>query len=203
MIGTDWGNDAFRWGALGRSAPDIIRVMNSDTPMTPRAIHEALPPKAACVATVRNVLRRMREAGMAFPVNGGRDGWLLVKDSPADLARAAEVMGKAGKRDAQIAANAAYDEARRAERARFGRPLSSYVEPSPVECPSDQWVYDPDPSPKGEHGWVDVLTGELLTMHTERPRRSRRRGQRTGGPERPPEGPRRRADRRGLRTPAG
>ncbi len=206
MIGTDWGNDAFRWGALGRSAPDIIAVMSGDVPMTPRAIHDALPPKAACLATVRTVLHRMRDGGMAFPVNEGRDGWLLVKDSPADLDRAAEAMAKAGKRDEQIAANAAYREARAAKQAawgaRYGAPVSSLVEPPPPEAYDDPAIHDPDPSPDGEHGWVDVLTHEVLTMQTERPRRRRRRGQPTGSPERPPEAPQRRGSRRAYRTPA-
>lgn len=204
LLATDWGNDAFRWGALGRSAPDIIAVMSGDVPMTPKAIHAALPPKAACLATVRNVLRKMRAAGMAFPVNEGRDGWLLVKDSPADLARAAEVMGKAGKRDVQIAANAAYREARAAERREWFRRYGHRdMEPPPTpEAYDDPVIHDPEPRPWGQDEWMDRLTGEVLTEMAAQPLR-RRRGQPTGATERPPQGPRRRADRRGLRTPAG
>lgn len=88
---------------------------------------------------------------MAFPVNEGRDGWLLVKDSPADLDRAAEVMGKAGKRDAQIAANAAYDEARRAARREWfaANGHLNTPEPPPAEAIYDPLEWDPEPSQIG------------------------------------------------------
>lgn len=69
LIGTDWGNDAFRWGALGRSAPDIIAVMNSDTPMTPRAIHEALPRGLLCGHRAK---RAQEDAGGGHGVPGQR-----------------------------------------------------------------------------------------------------------------------------------
>lgn len=70
----------------------------------------ALLPGQPSAATVRRLLGKMREARM---VHWCPQGWFLLDASPDALDRAAEVYGKLGHRDEQVARLEADREARR------------------------------------------------------------------------------------------
>ena len=121
----DLGHDAFRVGALGKCAPEILEVLidSSGEPLTGAEIARRCPSRPH-PETVRRALRRSRESGIAVE---STTGWLLVNLSEEGLLTEAETSGTSGMRERQVFLDEIERKRRQAERSEW-RPLGQVAQ---------------------------------------------------------------------------
>lgn len=115
-------HDAFRWGALGKTARLVIDVLrdSNGVPVPISTVMAELPVPVGRGA-LNHTLNRLRQARIAYPSEGGLEGWILVNDSPEALGRLADERGTSGRRNRQIQQLEADRELRNDQRQRFRR----------------------------------------------------------------------------------